>query len=511
MTIGFHVNHKPLTDPGLKRKNNQDCVDYFEPGNYDDLIRSGRLYIVADGVGGGARGEKASQYSVERVLFEYFQMPDISPGERLRKAMQKAGNEIFEYAEKENFPKGMATTMVAAVIIGEQLIVANVGDSRAYLIREGMIEQITRDHTEVAEMIEGGLLTEEEARYVKGKNRISRSLGGELNPKVDVFKPIRLQTNDKILLCSDGLTRYASDMQLVQIIGNKSPVEATEDLVSYANQSGGADNVSVFYIAIGQPQDEAEPAMVPKGHEPRNVNWETIEWKRQKSVQRITFREALRSGIREYPQVFLALAILFVLAIVTVSWIGIIEYRSDAQERALAVAVEGSMRITLTAETLMSMQAEEASAIAAVEAANLEMTKQVQQNEQNLTATALSISVTQTAITQLTPDGVPTEDDRPVESDQPTPTQVTPVAESGGTNQSLGKCEYTVESGDILLKIAEKLGTSYDPNRITCAHQDANCRYDSNNPDSLTPGWRLLFQDVSKENCKTSDGTFIEN
>lgn len=142
----FQIFSAPLSDPGRKRRNNEDWTAQFEPPTFEERLQSGCLYIVADGVGGAAKGERASQYAAQKVLYDYYHHLELPPAERLRMAMRQAGNEIYQYAEEQGEGR-MATTMVAAVILGDKLIVANVGDSRAYLYRDGTTHQITRDHS----------------------------------------------------------------------------------------------------------------------------------------------------------------------------------------------------------------------------------------------------------------------------------------------------------------------------------------------------------------------------
>jgi len=266
------------TDPGKRRPHNEDFAAFFEPNDPQELQASGNIYIVADGVGGAEKGERASRYAVQKVLYEYYQYPDREPGERLRSSMRQAGNEIYQFvADSLNITR-MATTMVAAVIRDQTLIVANVGDSRAYLLRNGNIEQITRDHSVVGEMVRNGLMSEEEASRSAVKNKITRSLGGETDVHVDVFKPIQLHQGDVVLLCSDGLTRYATAIDLIRISSQKSPEEAVQQLVEFANTAGGADNISVILVEIGQPLDADDPTLpVPRGSFPKPVDWDTIQ------------------------------------------------------------------------------------------------------------------------------------------------------------------------------------------------------------------------------------------
>ena len=244
------------THPGRKRANNEDYVAFFEPTTEEDLRSSGALYIVADGVGGAAKGERASQFAAQKVLYEYYRRTTTPPPERLAQVMQEAGNEIYRYSQEQGRFTRMATTMVAAAFVGRKLVIANVGDSRAYLLRGGRVRQITRDHNLVGEMMREGLLTEEEALHSSVKNRLTRSLGGEPDPKVDLFE-VALQPGDRIVLCSDGLTRYALQEDIVRMAGHGKPQEVVQRLIDFANWRGGADNISVIVVDVG-------PAVTPQ-------------------------------------------------------------------------------------------------------------------------------------------------------------------------------------------------------------------------------------------------------
>lgn len=259
--MSFQLTTAMLSDIGQKRKKNQDFATYFEPENPDVLRASGSLYIVADGVGGALKGELASKYAAKKVLYDFYKKNDLTIEEKLQISMREASRDLYQHMSQSNSVSRMATTMVAAVIRGEWLTIANVGDSRAYLLRDGKIRQITRDHSYVGEMVRKNLMTEEEARNSNVKNRITRSLGGEPDTVVDIFKEIQLFIGDKILLCTDGLTRYASQEDILEIAANGSPDNVVERLVDFANRSGGADNISVILISVEKPLAELETTL----------------------------------------------------------------------------------------------------------------------------------------------------------------------------------------------------------------------------------------------------------
>ncbi len=275
----LQVESAAITHPGLKRRNNEDYATFFEPDSAEELLSSGRLYIVADGVGGAAQGERASKFAAEKIKYEYYRTrrTEMSPGERLRAGIDQANKDIYTYAS-DNFQR-MATTMVAAVIRGQQLTVANVGDSRAYLIRGGKPWRITHDHNTIGELVRNELMTAEEALHSKAKNRLTRSIGGENQVSIDLFEDIPLQPGDQILLCSDGLYRYASDEELARMVGTADPGKTIAGLVEYANQRGGADNISVILISIRQSIDPvgAPASAKARGDLPSSVNLDEMD------------------------------------------------------------------------------------------------------------------------------------------------------------------------------------------------------------------------------------------
>ncbi len=257
-----------LSDPGQKRANNEDAAGAFEPKDTRQLKQSGRLYIVADGLGGHQMGEKASAYAVETLLKVYYEAPDIPPEKRLRDIIQQVNRYLIAFASK-NVASGekVATTIVATVVRNGALLVANVGDSRAYLLRDGELHQITRDHSFVGEMMRAGAITEAEAQQSKFRNRLTRSVGGsDANLEVEIYPPIPLRPGDLILLCTDGLTQYATTEDLLAATSYGSAREIVERLIHFANAHGGSDNITASVIQYGKKS--AKPASLP--------SWKTL-------------------------------------------------------------------------------------------------------------------------------------------------------------------------------------------------------------------------------------------
>jgi len=250
-----------LTDPGQKRANNEDCVGANEPTDSRQLKQSGRLYVVADGLGGHQMGEKASKYAVDTLLDLYYEAPEIPPEKRLRDIIQQVNQNLIATARRElGSGEKMATTVVAAVLRENTVQIANVGDSRAYLIRDNEIHQVSRDHSFVGELIRSGTITEEEAQQSRYRNRLTRSLGGgDVNVEVDVTPPITLRPGDILILCTDGLTLYASSRDLLAYASRGSAQSIVERLVRFANVHGGSDNITVAVVKYGSKS--ALPAM----------------------------------------------------------------------------------------------------------------------------------------------------------------------------------------------------------------------------------------------------------
>lgn len=232
-----------LTDIGRKRQLNQDYI-YLTENPIGNLPN---LFIVADGMGGHKAGDYASDLAVETVVGEAETSFEKSPEKILGHAISKA-NEILRKRANEDFAlSGMGTTLVAATCIGRYLEVANVGDSRLYVIRDE-IEQITEDHSLVEEMVRMGGIGREEARNHPDKNIITRAVGARDDVEVDFFNR-ELQTGDMVLLCSDGLTNMVDDETICRILKNgKSLRDRVEELVETANVNGGRDNISVIVI-----------------------------------------------------------------------------------------------------------------------------------------------------------------------------------------------------------------------------------------------------------------------
>ena len=232
------------TDVGQKRKMNQDYVFVSqEPvGNLPNL------FAVADGMGGHNAGDYASAHAVQTLVSQIQADADFNPIKVIRHAIEAANTEIIDQAQRDEGLRGMGTTMVVATIVGNYAYVANVGDSRLYVV-QGQIRQVTRDHSLVQEMVRLGEINAEEARNHPDKNIITRALGAEKTVDVDFFD-LKLEPGNTILMCSDGLSNMVEYRKMEEIITNpdKDITWKGDTLIREANQNGGKDNIAVILI-----------------------------------------------------------------------------------------------------------------------------------------------------------------------------------------------------------------------------------------------------------------------
>jgi serine/threonine protein phosphatase PrpC len=243
-----------LTDVGRARPHNEDYVEYFTPSDPQQLAEKGALYLVADGMGGHQAGEVASAAAVELVIANYYGDTSQDISACLARAFYTANQQLHNQAEAEPSKRGMGTTLVAAAILGHKVYVANVGDSRAYLVNTRGITQITEDHSWVEEQVRAGLLTPEQARRHPQRNLVTRALGSRPTVDVDLFEG-EIGEGDRLLLCSDGLTGRVEDPEIASLVLDHPPQEAARRLVALANERGGNDNITVLIIST-----QEEPA-----------------------------------------------------------------------------------------------------------------------------------------------------------------------------------------------------------------------------------------------------------
>ena len=206
------------------------------------------LFVVADGMGGHNAGEYASRFTVDKVVEVISQNGQQEPVAAMKEALTEANSQLLEEAGADPSKSGMGTTVVAATVIGDLLHVANIGDSRLYVIDHEAIRQITRDHSLVEEMVRLGEMDKAAAKVHPDKNIITRAIGVTRELAVDFFE-VELRPGDMILLCSDGLTNMVEDEEIKEIVmEQKNIVEKAEKLINTANENGGKDNITVVLI-----------------------------------------------------------------------------------------------------------------------------------------------------------------------------------------------------------------------------------------------------------------------
>lgn len=232
-----------ITDTGVARDMNQD---YFFATD-TNLGNLPNLFIVADGMGGHKAGDYASRHTIERTVASISRNSSDEPVTIIQEAISKANELLVAESNEDETKSGMGTTLVIATLIGNKLIVANVGDSRLYVIGN-TVRQITRDHSLVDEMVRLGEIDPSEARLHPDKNIITRAIGAQKNVKADFFE-VELAKDDYVLMCTDGLTNMVKDEEILDIVRiNKEPEAIAEKLVKLANDNGGRDNITVTII-----------------------------------------------------------------------------------------------------------------------------------------------------------------------------------------------------------------------------------------------------------------------
>jgi len=239
------------TDQGRVRASNQDAfLTAYLSGEKDCA-----LVMVCDGMGGAKAGNVASELAV-RTFSEAVKAAVRSPGpmlyieKEMASAAQAANRAIYEAARQDENFAGMGTTLVAAVLAGESAAILNVGDSRAYRISPAGIEKITRDHSLVAEMVEKGELTEEQAHRHPSKNLITRALGAEMDVSPDTYL-VDLKKGQFLLLCSDGLTNLVNEQEILfEVLHGPQAESCCQRLIGIANTRGGGDNITVVLVSV---------------------------------------------------------------------------------------------------------------------------------------------------------------------------------------------------------------------------------------------------------------------
>lgn len=237
------------TDIGMVRGENQDAHGKFPPNTLDLSVPKGQLFIVADGMGGHAGGRQASKFAVETIGQSYLSSSASIP-ESLKQAFKNANQVIYDFSINNPQFFGMGTTCIALVLQNRSGCIAHIGDSRLYRITKNDIEQLTSDHSKVAEMVRRGIITPEEARSHPERSMLYRAMGVRVGIEFDVMNGIELGSDEYYLMCTDGLTGYVEPQELQEIVLSHPPQGACNMLVDLANRRGGHDNITVQIVHV---------------------------------------------------------------------------------------------------------------------------------------------------------------------------------------------------------------------------------------------------------------------
>jgi serine/threonine protein phosphatase PrpC len=250
-TGGMQVDFAELSDVGRVRQGNEDYLGHAGPSTIEEARALGWLFVLADGVGGAEFGEVASKTAVEAVVKGFREASSGEPNASLLAALiRRANTRVVEAAHSASSGFNMATTIVACALRHDRAVVAHVGDSRCYLIRQGEVRILTRDHTLAAEQVRMGLLSAHEAAESDNRHVLSRSLGAGLTVSVDVNEH-QVFVDDVLVLCSDGLHGLVGPTEIAAVAGPAQNLDAAaKRLVDVANDRGGGDNISLQIVRV---------------------------------------------------------------------------------------------------------------------------------------------------------------------------------------------------------------------------------------------------------------------
>ncbi len=249
---GWCLHHAALSDVGMRRQNNQDSMNVLVASDEDYWEQRGHLFVVCDGMGAHAAGELASKIAADGIPHTYSKNENAAAPAALRKAILAANRQIFDKGRADIDFQGMGTTCSAMVLLPEGVLIGHVGDSRVYRFRDQLLEQLTFDHSLVWEVRAAAENGDDQVAMNLPKNVITRSLGPSPQVKVDLEGPLPVQTGDKYLLCSDGLTGPVPDVVVGTLLAALPADEAARALVDLANLRGGPDNITVIVVEVGE-------------------------------------------------------------------------------------------------------------------------------------------------------------------------------------------------------------------------------------------------------------------
>ncbi len=259
MKVRTGIEVSSQSDIGCQRQNNEDSFGYWEAEGEEEFVHKGRLAVVADGMGGYEGGQEASRLAVETMVSVYRDFPGDDPQEAMIAALQSAHEQIREYSFAHPELRGMGTTCTAVAIVGrvdgdlkyDALYFVHVGDTRLYLIRDGQITRVTRDHSYVGRLVEAGMISPEEAETHPQRNILTAALGTNPDLIMDTpGQPHPLRPEDVLLICTDGLWGQVRDSEILEAVDGKSAEQAGRELIDLARVRGGPDNITVQILRL---------------------------------------------------------------------------------------------------------------------------------------------------------------------------------------------------------------------------------------------------------------------
>jgi protein phosphatase len=239
------------SDIGCQRENNEDSFGYWEPDDDQQFLRKGRLAIVADGMGGYEGGQEASHLAVQTVSEFYRDQDGDDPQRLLNEALQTAHERVRQHGFAHPRLRGMGTTCTAIALIGYALRYVHVGDTRLYLVRDGQITQMTRDHSYVGRLVESGVISREEAEKHPQRNILTAALGTSAELIMEApGQPELLRARDVLVICTDGLWGQVHDAEILKAVEKKTPDLAGRELIELARERGGPDNITLQILRM---------------------------------------------------------------------------------------------------------------------------------------------------------------------------------------------------------------------------------------------------------------------
>lgn len=259
MKVRAGIEVSSQSDIGCLRQNNEDSFGYWEPDDDREFLRKGRLAVVADGMGGYEGGQEASRLAVSTLVDSYRDFAGDDTREALVQALQSAHEEIRKHSFAHPELRGMGTTCTAIAILKSadgnanygSLFYVHVGDTRLYLIRDGQITRVTRDHSYVGRLIEAGMISEQQAEVHPQRNILTSAVGTNPDLVMDASEqPEPLRREDVLVICSDGLWGLVRDAEILNAIKNKTTEQAGRELIELARHRGGPDNITVQILRV---------------------------------------------------------------------------------------------------------------------------------------------------------------------------------------------------------------------------------------------------------------------